>query len=407
MDWERFGIYVFSAFYGYACLTAPYKGRKWVNRLTVFIILLLLMWLPACDDTRTITETEYVDRDVIVTEPYYTRTVYDENMGEFTAEQQDELRTKGYITMRLFYKTAFPGEVWQSIDSGFTGSYAVMALTQIGTRIISGGQVDKIGISDDYGETWSASTISALSGASIYCLGTFGTRVAGGSLGRIIYSTDSGATWSLAATPRFSDSVNQIIGVGNRAWAVGSVTGTQVGVAYSDNGNTWTAVTHPSPGHDVYTICAVGSRLVVGLGSYGIFYSDDSGTSWTAATTDIGFGDNVLNIKLSQTGRLIAAVGSSTGGKIRYSDDNGETWSDVTSHGFGASYGPRVVTAIGYRIVAAGYDGRIEISDDDGLTWLAAVDSQFGSTLIRDLLSIGVVKIIACGLDNKMAFSRN
>ena len=103
MDWERFGIYVFSAFYGYACLTAPYKGRKWVNRLTVFIILLLLMWLPACDDTRTITETEYVDRDVIVTEPYYTRTVYDENMGEFTAEQQDELRTKGYLDMRLFY----------------------------------------------------------------------------------------------------------------------------------------------------------------------------------------------------------------------------------------------------------------------------------------------------------------
>jgi hypothetical protein len=136
MDWERFGIYVFSAFYGYACLTAPYKGRRWLNRLTVFIILLLLMWLPACDDTRTITETEYVDRDVIVTEPYYTRTVYDENMGEFTAEQQDELQTKGYINMRLFYKPQNGSLVWAStmLDASAITSPMVLA-TSVTTNI--------------------------------------------------------------------------------------------------------------------------------------------------------------------------------------------------------------------------------------------------------------------------------
>ena len=81
----------------------PYSKGMWRKQWGWWFIVFLSVWLWACDDTRTITETEYVDRDVIVTEPYYTRTVYDENMGEFTAEQQDELRTKGYLNMRLFY----------------------------------------------------------------------------------------------------------------------------------------------------------------------------------------------------------------------------------------------------------------------------------------------------------------
>lgn len=80
----------------------PYSKGMWRKQWGWWFIVFLSVWLWACDD-RTLTEIEYVDRDVPVAEPYYTRTVYDENMGEFTAEQQDELTSKGYLNMRLFY----------------------------------------------------------------------------------------------------------------------------------------------------------------------------------------------------------------------------------------------------------------------------------------------------------------
>ena len=94
----------------------PYSKGMWRKQWGWWFIVFLSVWLWACDDEHVV--KEYVDN--VVTEystgPYYTRTVYDENMGEFTAEQQDELRTKGYLNMRLFYSSepqpGVGGRIW-------------------------------------------------------------------------------------------------------------------------------------------------------------------------------------------------------------------------------------------------------------------------------------------------------
>ena len=252
MDWERFGIYVFSAFYGYACLTAPYKGRKWVNRLTVFIILLLLMWLPACDDTRTITETEYVDRDVIVTEPYYTRTVYDENMGEFTAEQQEELRTKGYINMRLFYSPRNAGQIWVQVsNTGFT------------TTRVNGITTNRAGV-------W----------------------VAVGGSGKIAYSTDDGVTWTLTADSKFGTTLIRDVRISSSKSIACGLSGKMA--ASFDGGVTWSEIESSFSGSTILGIDTDMANRWVAVGDSGkIAYSTDDGVTWTQAGTP-SFGTQLI-----------------------------------------------------------------------------------------------------------------
>lgn len=283
MDWERFGIYVFSAFYGYACLTAPYKGRRWLNRLTVFIILLLLMWLPACDDTRTITETEYVDRDVIVTEPYYTRTVYDENMGEFTAEQQDELRTKGYLNMRLFYSPRNAGRVWVRAGTPSFGTSQINSVTYGG-----------------------------------------GKFVAVGAAGKIAYSTD-GDTWTQAKTPSFGTTNIYSVAYGNGVYVALADGKT----ATSSDGNTWTQQTPASPGW--FTVLEFDGSRFISLNSQDFVYSTD-GDTWTTIS---GALPAYMNRLQYGGGRYFAIGGENSG---CYSD-NMSDWTGVeTGLPIGMSY---------------------------------------------------------------------
>lgn len=216
----------------------PYSKGMWWRQWGWWLIVFLSVWLWACDDTRTITETEYVDRDVIVTEPYYTRTVYDENMGEFTAEQQDELRTKGYITMRLFYSPRNAGRIW----------------VRAGTP--------SFGTSDIYDVT---------------CGEKF---VAVGASGKIGYSPD-GDTWTQAETPSFGTSgVSRVVSCNNIYMAMSA------GVfktATSPDGNTWTQQVHKIK--DVYTLTTDGARFIaIGTRTGGSdldFLHTTDGVTWT------------------------------------------------------------------------------------------------------------------------------
>ena len=370
----------------------PYSKGMWRKQWGWWFIVFLSVWLWACDDTRTITETEYVDRDVIVTEPYYTRTVYDENMGEFTAEQQDELRSKGYITMRLFYSTVVGVNIWSQVASGF--EYDIYSATSIGARLIVGGY--RIGYSDDNGATWTVGTPAALSGQIVKGLASRSTQIIGVcDGGKIIYSNDSGVGWSSAATPSFGGApINCVASLGTRAFA-GSSSGK---IGYSDDGNTWYQAT-PCGVVNVYAIISDGSRLLVGGDGGDISYSDDNGASWTNTSP---FSYNVIVTGFSIIGtRLVCSTRIGlTVGQLYYSDDSGASWTTGIG-GIPVS----CLTTMGQVVLAGTLDGDIYYSYD-GANWIESSNPGFDGTAIRAMTS-NMYRPIAAGDDGKIAYSVN
>lgn len=134
-------------------------------------------------------------------------------------------------------------------------------------------------------------------------------------------------------------------------------------------------------------------------------YSDDGGSTWSAETELVaataGYDTRESSICVTPSGRVIVAydmVSAPTGPvtfRLRYSDDNGATWTQGTdiytsSYAFARVYGrikviPGVTGTTGYRlcmtpyyqvsatptyVVAAWY------SSDDGLTWTAGTPIQ-------------------------------
>ena len=183
----------------------PYSKGMWRKQWGWWFIVFLSVWLWACDD-RTITETEYVDRDVIVTEPYYTRTVYDENMGEFTAEQQDELRTNGYITMRLFYSPRNAGQIWVQAGTPSFSTSMVRGVAYGDSKFVAVGYGGKIAYSAD-GNTWTQAGTPSFSTSDVNGVAfANGKFIAVGDSGKIAYSSD-GNSWVQSGTTSFGSSI--------------------------------------------------------------------------------------------------------------------------------------------------------------------------------------------------------
>jgi len=211
----------------------PYSKGMWRKQWGWWFIVFLSVWLWACDDEHVV--KEYVDN--VVTEyasgPYYTRTVYDENMGEFTAEQQDELRTKGYITMRLFYSPRNAGQIWVQAGTPSFGTNTIEDVTFGGGKFVAVGYGGKIGFSSD------------------------------------------GDTWTQAATPSFgTTSIAKVISCNEIYMAMSaSVPKT----ATSPDGNIWTQQIHEVG--DVSTLRDDGSRFIA-MGTRDFFHTTD-GVTWT------------------------------------------------------------------------------------------------------------------------------
>lgn len=102
--------------------------------------------------------------------------------------------------------------------------------------------------------------------------------------GGIWVSRNSGQNWTRAAA---TASVTDAFGV---SFATGSSTrvfvGTDQGVAFSDDLNTWTVV-NPNPGGlaKVIAVMARGNRGVTAAGSSGVWVSNDSGNTWAPTNT--------------------------------------------------------------------------------------------------------------------------
>jgi hypothetical protein len=211
--------------------------------------------------------------------------------------------------------------------------------------------------------------IAPLTTYNLYGVASNGTRfIALTSNSQLVISDDDGLTWALSAPAGVSFSCSGIKYLAGQFILFGS----SGGLATSPDGDTWTT---RSLGHS-YSVTDVEEAagvLVSSASSGRIARSTDSGVSWTVVSTS---GSAISKLTYAGTRWLGCIYGG-----VRVSDDDGATWTDISS---GFSY-----TFIG--IVRAGSSllmataGILIRSNDNGATWTQITPPN---TFVQQLLQL-------------------
>ncbi len=276
--------------------------------------------------------------------------------------------------------TTFAGTdngVYISNNQGMTWKQSGMASTRmntfcsVGSRIFSGTNGQGIFVTADSGGVWQ---FAGLTGKNIEALGVYGGKILATSLYSGVYaSTDTGKTWSLADSGITTSSVDPLVVAGGVSYL-----GTDVGVFISYNGGvTWSLASMGWAHSPVEALACWGDFLIAGTASNGIWYSTDSGSTWTPSNLISGTSVPVQIISLASSGSTLFA-GASTVGLAYYnsrisgvyrSTDGGKTW---TAQGLNSS---RVwAIASDGKYLYQGTEGGLFRSADAGVTWVAAND---------------------------------
>ena len=238
--------------------------------------------------------------------------------------------------------------------AGNTSGARVVAASDVGVMVAGGWDGAPYCVYWEPGTPWTecAATpelIEVLAwGGGSWVAGTFG--------GDVQISGDDGATW---AAP------SDVISARDIAFGDGMFA-TEGGMASTDGGDTWAALTQAGPGFPLPTFIGYGDGLWF-TNSGALYWSDDAGTTWTQAASfpfyavnqieDIAWGDGVF-------------VAVSWDGTISRSTD-GDTWTDVTPAAAAGEF-----AAVSYSVtydawLVTGGQSEIWHSTDGGLTWSA------------------------------------
>ena len=245
------------------------------------------------------------------------------------------------------------GESWIARESN--RSWASLASSANGTRLIAAHQNGQLYTSTDSGLSWTAREsirewYSVASSAD-------GTRLVAAGVGQIYTSTDSGVTWTARESFRFWLGVASSAD-GTRLVAVGN--NTQIYTS-TDSGVSWTA-RDTARNWEAVASSADGTRLVASVPGGQLYTSTDSGVSWTARESN----RNWYGVASSADGtRLVAVVNN---GQIYTSTDSGVSWSARESN---RGWYKVASSSDGSRLVAPTLSGQIYLSTDSGLSWTA------------------------------------
>jgi photosystem II stability/assembly factor-like uncharacterized protein len=189
------------------------------------------------------------------------------------------------------YLSTNNGMSWTAVNTGLPiFNRAVAPLLVSGANLFAGFFGEGVFVSTNNGSSWtsintglSIKIIASLEaiGGSIFA-GTFGGP---GLDGVVFLSTNNGTSWTQVSNglPKEA-SIISLIGSGANLFAGTNNSGVY---ATSNNGNTWTAVNSGLPANlEVKSLLVSGSNLFAGTGK-GVFLSTNNGTSWAEVNTGL------------------------------------------------------------------------------------------------------------------------
>jgi len=190
--------------------------------------------------------------------------------------------------------------------------------------------------------------------------------VAGTNFGTVYRSADSGATW-LDTTGDFSSDPNvyALAAMGPLLFA-----GTENGVYRSrNNGGTWDALgtSMMGAGTFVTALAVSGANVYAGTEGHGLFYSTDSGTTWSAASGLVNANVHTFAVVDSSASSPVMFAGTEIG--VYRSLNGGASWSKMSS-GL-STLNVFAMTSLGTDggLFAGTYGGGIFLSPDGGESW--------------------------------------
>lgn len=339
------------------------------------------IFLPIIDDSYTLTSPNPFDGGRLLTGTRHPTFIY------------PFYQQRGGNLLSMFTSIdRFAGGGWQEVDPTLnliTRSYGP-ADSQ---SIIAIGSSEDVWRSDDAGDTWDQLLDLPLLSDLIVQTQTKGTLFATEDRGGVWVSTDNGLTW----TER-GDFVGQVanfpanISARNGRLFAGTGDGNRIAIS-DDLGFTWQPIDLPAPRQaDLETIfTGYQGRMIAapegrppGIDPIDQFYySDNNGDTWTEVDVPIQFQEFPVSGTTAGGNRLIFVTnnGASIRPGLIVSDDNGLTWYRTTPFDqlddLNTVFGDETQVALQLRQIAQSTSGRLLIrgsdeiltSDDRGDTW--------------------------------------
>lgn len=267
------------------------------------------------------------------------------------------------------------------LDIGNPGGGSGLLLTAIDFANANDGVAacdqGNIYITNDGGQSWNyygTSTywlnlraVEAINSNIIYTGGTGGT---------LLNTVDGGTTWNELSARLTEFQLNAAEVVNTSIYFAVGQSGTLLKT--SNGGASWTPLNSGAGGEDLHDVHFINSNVGICIGSNGtIVKTTDGGNNWNFVFT--GIAENLFALSRSANGTYYAAGAD---GKLVFSTNNGDTWSDLSTAFSGGGYDFTSVQSFGNdSLVIATNQPYIISSYDNGATWnLIGNGSSFQTT---------------------------
>lgn len=254
------------------------------------------------------------------------------------------------------------------------------AVLKIPGRILVGHVSSGLSMSQDDGQTWSASSSGHRATRVISTLKKGSTLLAGANDYGLHRSTDNGMTWTRTHFPTYNGEGKVLVERNGVIFC-----GTGIGFHYStDDGSSWQLVS--GAGYSIECIFNGPSVMYAGTNRGKVLASTDDGMSWTERG-DLGTNDDINT--LIDNGTVLMA--STQGDGIFVSTDGGVTWEE-RNNGLGASPSSQSLAYVD-GIWYAGRTPGLYVSSDNGQNWQVKVNAVRSSNSYRLTAVPGAVVI--------------
>jgi hypothetical protein len=264
------------------------------------------------------------------------------------------------------------------------------------------------------GETWTkvdlSSTAFVLQGAGVADIKAIayanGRWIATGSRGRAAISTN-GTTWTGIEDSPFGGNTISVnaIAYGNNRWIAGGNNG--VMRTSTDNGDTWTNLTHPFGSSNAINGIAYGNNRWVVVGASGNMATSTDGQNWTSVNVTSIFTSSVAINTVAYANNQWVAVGGS--GTIATST-NGQNWTSVPGGVVFArtvAYGNnKWVAAGGMGVLGIGFAPAVIAVSTNSTNWASVANTTFDKNQINGI-AFGNNKWVAVGDNSKIAYAND